>query len=65
PHIHFKVSKKGYLELTTQMYFPDQPLNQPDLLLQRKSKEEQKLMIAERSPDKPDTFYYRIIIEKV
>ncbi len=65
PHIHFKVSKRGYVELTTQMYFPDQPLNQPDLLLQRKSKEEQKLMIAKRSPDKPNTFYYRIIIEKV
>ena len=65
PHIHFKVSKRGYVELTTQMYFPEHPLNQVDKLLQRKSKEEQKLMIAEKSPDKPNTFYYRLVIEKV
>jgi protocatechuate 3,4-dioxygenase beta subunit len=64
PHIHFKVTKKGYVELTTQMYFPDQALNQSDRLLQRKSKEEQKLMIADRTSDKSDTFYYRIVIEK-
>jgi protocatechuate 3,4-dioxygenase beta subunit len=64
PHIHFKVTKKGYIELTTQMYFPGHPLNQVDRLLQRKSKQEQKLMIAEKSSDKPDTFYYQIIVEK-
>ena len=64
PHIHFKVTKKGYIELTTQMYFPDNALNQTDRLLQRKSEEEQQLMIAEKSADKPNTFYYRIIIEK-
>ena len=50
--------------MTTQMYFPEHPLNQVDKLLQRKSKEEQKLMIAEKSPDKPNTFYYRLVIEK-
>ena len=65
PHIHFKVTKKGYIELTTQMYFPNQPLNRVDRLLQKKSKEEQARMIAERSPDNPDTFYYRIVIQKV
>jgi protocatechuate 3,4-dioxygenase beta subunit len=64
PHIHFKVTKKGYIELTTQLYFPGQPLNQVDRLLQRKSKQEQKLVIAEKSSDNPDTFYYRIIVEK-
>ena len=65
PHIHFKVTKKGYVELVTQMYFPGQPLNQTDRLLQRKSEEEQTLMIAEKASDRPDTFYYRIVIEKV
>jgi protocatechuate 3,4-dioxygenase beta subunit len=64
PHIHFKVTKKGYIELTTQMYFPGHPLNQVDRLLQRKSEQKQKLMIAEKSSDKPDTFYYQIIVEK-
>lgn len=64
PHIHFKVTKKGYIELTTQMYFPDHPLNQVDRLLQRKTKQEQALMIAKNTPDQPDTFYYQVIIEK-
>ena len=64
PHIHFKVTKKGYVELTTQMYFPGQPLNEIDRLLQRKSEEEQKLMIAKNYSDKPGTFYYQIVIEK-
>jgi protocatechuate 3,4-dioxygenase beta subunit len=33
PHIHFKVSKLGYKELITQMYFKGEPLNDPDLIL--------------------------------
>ncbi len=65
PHIHFKVTKRGYIELITQMYFPEHTLNKVDRLLQRKSKDEQKLMIAETSSEKPDTFNYRIIIVKV
>jgi protocatechuate 3,4-dioxygenase beta subunit len=65
PHIHFKVTKRGYVELVTQMYFPEQTLNQVDRLLQRKSEEEQKLMTAKRSADRPDTFNFRIVIEKV
>jgi len=46
------------------MYFPGHALNRVDRLLQRKSQEEQKLMIAEKSTDKPNTFHYQIIIEK-
>jgi protocatechuate 3,4-dioxygenase beta subunit len=34
PHIHFKVARRGYRELTTQMYFAGQPLNATDRLLQ-------------------------------
>lgn len=30
PHIHFKVSRRGYHEITTQMYFADEPLNERD-----------------------------------
>lgn len=33
PHIHFKVSKLGYAELITQMYFPENDLNSSDRLL--------------------------------
>ena len=30
PHIHFKVSRRGYHEITTQMYFAGDPLNDKD-----------------------------------
>jgi protocatechuate 3,4-dioxygenase beta subunit len=32
PHIHFRVAKKGMRELTTQMYFANEPLNKIDKL---------------------------------
>jgi protocatechuate 3,4-dioxygenase beta subunit len=65
PHIHFKVTKKGYLEIITQMYFPDHELNESDLLLKRKSKKEQILMIASKVKDKRDTLKYDIVLEKL
>lgn len=64
PHIHFKVTKKGFVELITQMYFPDSELNESDRLLKRKSAEEQKLMVAEKASDDPETYHYKIVIEK-
>jgi len=30
PHIHFRVSRRGYHELITQMYFAGEPLNERD-----------------------------------
>jgi protocatechuate 3,4-dioxygenase beta subunit len=33
PHIHFKVARRGFRELTTQMYFDGHPLNAPDRIL--------------------------------
>jgi protocatechuate 3,4-dioxygenase beta subunit len=33
PHIHFKVTRLGYKELVTQMYFKDNPYNDGDLIL--------------------------------
>lgn len=33
PHIHFKVSKRGFFELTTQMYFANEALNDTDGIL--------------------------------
>ena len=32
PHIHFKIAKRGMRELTTQMYFANEPLNEIDKL---------------------------------
>ena len=65
PHIHFKVSKRGYSELTTQMYFPGNELNEPDRLLQRKSKTDQELMIARKISDEPFTLEYVITLDLV
>lgn len=48
PHIHFKISRQGYRALTTQMYFPNEALNQTDLLLRNKSAAEQSVMIAQK-----------------
>ena len=64
PHIHFKVSKRGYVELTTQMYFPDQQLNSTDGILNRHSKEEQEQLISKPDTKKPDTFHFRIVLQK-
>lgn len=65
PHIHFKISKKGYVEVVTQMYFPNHPLNDMDRLLMRKNQAEQKQMIAIQISDKPETYEYIIVLEKV
>lgn len=68
PHIHFKISKRGYRDLTTQMYFPNQVLNTVDRLLQNKNIQEQANMIATRlidtSTDIPH-FNYDIVLAKV
>jgi protocatechuate 3,4-dioxygenase, beta subunit len=67
PHIHYKISKLGYTELVTQMYFPGHLLNNKDWLLNRKSPEERKLMIAKEPEVKPDikTYLYNIFLEKI
>lgn len=65
PHIHFKISKKGYVEIITQMYFPGQKLNDSDLLLMLKSNEESKRMIASKVQDKPETYEYNIVLQKI
>ena len=68
PHIHFKVSKKGYSELTTQMYFPDEALNETDLLLNEKKPSERLLMIARKSSPSEtealDTYEYTIVLKQ-
>ncbi len=68
PHIHFKVSKRGYVDLTTQMYFPDQELNNVDRLLLRQAENLRPLMIAKNQGEKIDgipVLHYDIILESV
>lgn len=45
PHIHFKVTKVGYHELTTQMYFKDNIYNDDDLILQSLTASEQSQVV--------------------
>ena len=46
PHIHFKVSRKGYRELITQMYFEGEALNDKDLILQDLPPQERKEVVV-------------------
>jgi protocatechuate 3,4-dioxygenase beta subunit len=46
PHIHYKVSRLGYHELTTQMYFAGDPLNQKDRILLSLPPEERARVIV-------------------
>lgn len=68
PHIHFKVSKRGYVELITQMYFAGNQLNDSDKILQRHSKSEQQKLIVQfqnaQGMQHP-TGQFNIIIEKL
>ncbi|MFK8013268.1 MAG: hypothetical protein AB8B80_14610 [Marinicellaceae bacterium] len=63
PHIHFKVSKTGYDEVVTQMYFPDHELNKTDRLLLSKSPSEQSMMIAESA--KENQLTYTVVMAKI
>lgn len=52
PHIHFKVARRGYRELVTQMYFEGQPLNAADKLLNKLSAPERvQLTLVLGTPD--------------
>ncbi len=64
PHIHFKIGKKGYVPLLTQMYFPNQPLNNQDGLFTRKSAEQQAMMTAKKDGES-NQYQYDIILEKL
>jgi len=64
PHIHFKVSRRGYREITTQMYFESEPLNDVDKLLGEIPKDQQGLLIASReSVSAP--FLFDLVLAKI
>jgi protocatechuate 3,4-dioxygenase beta subunit len=63
PHIHFKVTKLGYLELTTQMYFPGEKLNDTDKILQRVPEAERGLLIAKALEGMEDTLEFNMVLE--
>jgi protocatechuate 3,4-dioxygenase beta subunit len=45
-HIHLKVHRRGYEELTSQMYFSDDPYNKNDRILQGLAQEEREKVIV-------------------
>jgi len=47
PHIHVKVHKRGYLELTSQLYFKGNSLNKDDLILKNLNQSEQDSVIVD------------------
>lgn len=65
PHIHFKISKPGYRTLTTQMYFPNQELNNSDLLLSAKSAAERAAMTAKMIAQQGNlpVYEYNIVLD--
>jgi len=52
PHIHFRVSKRGYREFSTQMYFADEALNDRDILLSRVPVAERPKLVIKPAPAK-------------
>ena len=50
PHIHYKVARRGYHELTTQLYFAGEKLNAEDTLYNKLSVEDQKLVTVDFQP---------------
>lgn len=70
PHIHYKVMKRGFRELTTQLYFdlPDlKDLNNKDRILQELSKQDQKRVLIPAGTNQSGTkvFHFNISISKL
>lgn len=65
PHLHFRVSKRGYREISTQMYFAGEALNGSDLVLRRVPESERaKVVITPTvtAPKGPPVFKFDLTI---
>ncbi len=68
PHIHFKVARRGYTELTTQMYFAGEALNDIDRLLQAVPEAERARLVvafAHQDREAPPLGHFDIVLRKV
>jgi protocatechuate 3,4-dioxygenase, beta subunit len=54
PHVHFKVSRLGYHELITQMYFKGQPLNDIDQILLATPAADRGALVVDFQPASPE-----------
>jgi len=66
PHIHFKVSRRGYHELITQMYFAGEELNQKDrLFLSVDENARQRLVVEFEDRDGTPHGDFPIVLRRV
>lgn len=66
PHIHYKVSRRGFHEITTQMYFAGEALNEADSLLQSVDEEARSLLVVEfQETDGVPHGHFPIVLAKV
>ena len=66
PHIHYKVSRRGYRELTTQMYFAGEALNEKDrLLLEVPEELRGRLVVPFQSNGEVPEGVFDVILEQV
>lgn len=66
-HIHFKVHKRGYEELTSQLYFKGDRFNADDRILQSLSQSDQKNVIVDfiKLDDGPRVGHFNITIKEI
>lgn len=66
PHIHYKISRRGYHELTTQMYFAGEELNDTDRLLLGVAEEDRdRLVVDFQDVDGTPHGVFPIVLAKV
>jgi protocatechuate 3,4-dioxygenase beta subunit len=66
PHIHYKVSRRGFHEITTQMYFAGDVLNENDRLLQSVAEDARHLLTVEfHETDGVPQGHFPIVLAKV
>ena len=66
PHIHFKVSRRGFHEITTQMYFAGESLNESDKLLQSVAEDARGLLTVDfQETDGLPHGHFPIVLAKV
>jgi protocatechuate 3,4-dioxygenase alpha subunit len=64
PHLVVLVFARGLLrQLITRMYFPDEPGNATDPVLQSLSEERRKTLIAQCGPKNTDTLVWNIVLQ--
>lgn len=66
PHIHYKVSRRGFHEITTQMYFAGETLNETDSLLQSVDEDARGLLVVEfKEADGVPHGHFPVVLAKV